>query len=65
VFHRDLRLAYEAFCDGRSNPLEPLPIQYSDYALWQRSWMRGEELECLLGYWQGQLAGVMTLELRK
>ena len=63
VFHRDLRLAYEAFCDGGSNPLESLQIQYADYALWQRSWMQGRELERLLGYWRGQLAGAATLEL--
>ena len=63
VFHRDARLAYEAFCDGGSNPLESLQIQYADYALWQRSWMQGRELERLLGYWRGQLAGAATLEL--
>ena len=63
VFHRDVRLGYEAFCEGGSNPLESLQIQYADYALWQRSWMQGRELERLLGYWRGQLAGAATLEL--
>ena len=63
VFHRDMRFAYEAFCDGGSNPLESLQIQYADYALWQRSWMQSRELERLLGYWRGQLAGAATLEL--
>ena len=63
VFHRDLRLAYEAFREGEENPLDPLQVQYADYAIWQRSWMEGKELERLLGYWQGQLAGAATLEL--
>ena len=63
VFHRDLRLAYEAFCGGAENPLDRLELQYADYALWQRSWMQGKELERVLGYWQRQLAGAQTLEL--
>ena len=63
VFHRDLRLAYEAFCEGGENPFDRLQVQYADYAIWQRSWMQGKELERLLEYWQGQLAGAATLEL--
>ncbi len=63
VFHRDLRLAYEAFCEGRKNPLEPLRFQYGDYAMWQRSWLQGKALEGLLDYWRGQLAGAAVLEL--
>jgi amino acid adenylation domain-containing protein len=63
VFHRHLWLAYEAFREGGNNPLEPLPVQYADYALWQRGWMQGEVLEGLLEYWRGQLAGAATLEL--
>ena len=43
VFHRHLWLAYEAFREGGNNPLEPLPVQYADYALWQRGWMQGRD----------------------
>ena len=37
-------------------PLGPLPIQYADYALWQRQWLQGEVLEAQLAYWRKQLA---------
>ena len=60
---RDLWLAYKAFRKAGNNPLEPLPVQYADYALWQRDWMQGEVLEGLLEYWRGQLAGAAILEL--
>ncbi|HEY6323424.1 MAG TPA: condensation domain-containing protein, partial [Thermoanaerobaculia bacterium] len=43
--------------------LPALPVQYPDFALWQREWLRGEVLEEQLGYWQRQLAGLTTLEL--
>ncbi|GER90134.1 non-ribosomal peptide synthetase [Dictyobacter vulcani] len=43
---------------------EPLPLQYADYALWQRTWLQGEILETQLSYWQEQLAGAPpTLDL--
>ncbi|HEY0525842.1 MAG TPA: amino acid adenylation domain-containing protein, partial [Stellaceae bacterium] len=38
-------------------PLPELPIQYADYALWQRSWLRGEALERQIRYWKDRLAG--------
>ena len=45
-------------------PLEPLPVQYGDYAAWQRQWMEeGGELERQLGYWTTQLRGVEPLQL--
>ncbi|MEO5814769.1 MAG: amino acid adenylation domain-containing protein [Gemmatimonadaceae bacterium] len=44
--------------------LEPLPIQYADYALWQREWLSGEEMERQEAFWRGQLGGQLpTLEL--
>src|SRR5919107_75970 len=63
VFWRELKRLYEAFSEGRPSPLEELPIQYADYALWQRRWLTGEGLEEQLGYWKDQLAGVGSLEL--
>jgi alpha-ketoglutarate-dependent taurine dioxygenase len=57
VFFRELRLLYEAFNAGRPSPLPELPIQYADFAVWQRDHLQGEELERHLSYWKRQLAG--------
>ncbi|HYO51728.1 non-ribosomal peptide synthetase, partial [Archangium sp.] len=44
--------------------LAPLPVQYADYAAWQRGWLQGEALEAQLGYWRRQLEGApRALEL--
>ena len=48
---------YEAFVEGRENPLRPLQVQYADFALWQRRWLEGGALERGLSYWKEQLAG--------
>ncbi|WP_244967360.1 non-ribosomal peptide synthetase [Streptomyces cacaoi] len=58
VFVRDTTALYEAFSAGRPDPLEPLPVQYADYAHWQRTWLDGEVRSRQLGYWTEQLAGV-------
>jgi amino acid adenylation domain-containing protein len=47
---------YEAFSDGRRSPLPELPIQYADFAEWQRARLQGEHLDKLLSYWKEQLA---------
>ncbi|WP_203737922.1 non-ribosomal peptide synthase/polyketide synthase, partial [Actinoplanes italicus] len=43
--------------------LSPLPIQYADYAAWQRAWLTGDVLEAQLGYWRAQLADPPVLQL--
>jgi amino acid adenylation domain-containing protein len=48
---------YEAFVAGRPSPLVPLPIQFADYAVWQRRWMRGAVLETYLDHWRRRLDG--------
>ncbi|WP_258191652.1 non-ribosomal peptide synthase/polyketide synthase, partial [Pseudomonas fluorescens] len=48
---------YAANVQGRDLQLPDLPIQYADYALWQRSWMEAGERERQLGYWTGMLGG--------
>ena len=58
VLGHELTVLYDAYAAGQPSPLPALPIQYADYAQWQRQWLRGEELERLLAYWRGQLAGV-------
>ena len=64
VFARELSVLYEAFAAGRFSPLPDLPIQYADYASWQRQWLQGAVLEKQRGYWRRQLAGAsFALEL--
>jgi amino acid adenylation domain-containing protein len=65
VLIRELTTLYEAFVAGRSAPLPPLPVQYADFALWQRSWLKDEALDTLLDYWTQQLRGATALELAK
>lgn len=58
VFNRELMLLYEAYREGRGNPLPPLAVQYSDYALWQRRNVEVGGLEKGLAYWKTQLTGI-------
>src|SRR6185369_1681710 len=57
VFNRELRALYAAYRAGREDPLPPLPVQYADFALWQRAWLEGGALTAGLAYWREQLAG--------
>jgi amino acid adenylation domain-containing protein len=57
VFVRELTLLYNSFSRGELSPLPELPIQYADFAIWQRGWLQGQTLERLLGYWKNQLTG--------
>src|SRR5207248_1461840 len=56
VLLRELMVLYRAFSAGRPSPLSELPIQYADYAVWQREWLQGAELDRQIGYWKSQLA---------
>ncbi|MEG4028416.1 MULTISPECIES: amino acid adenylation domain-containing protein [unclassified Microcoleus] len=57
VFLRELAAFYEGFTNKNLAPLPPLPIQYADFASWQRQQMQGEILETQLTYWKQQLSG--------
>ena len=57
VLYREVGALYEAFAAGRPSPLTPLPVQFADYACWQRGWLQGAALEDELGYWRETLAG--------
>ncbi|HKV10096.1 MAG TPA: amino acid adenylation domain-containing protein [Thermoanaerobaculia bacterium] len=57
ILLREIGALYGAFAAGRPSPLPPLPIQYADYASWQREWLSGEVVEAQLGYWRERLAG--------
>ncbi|MFF7566135.1 non-ribosomal peptide synthase/polyketide synthase, partial [Streptomyces pseudovenezuelae] len=63
VFRRELRSLYEAFQNCRPVPLAPLPLQYADFAAWQRQWLTGAALASQLAYWVEQLADLPELEL--
>jgi len=64
VLMREFTSLYRAFARGEPSPLPPLPVQYADFARWQRSWLQGAELERQLDYWRRQLAGApAALEL--
>jgi acyl transferase domain-containing protein len=64
IFRRELAECYTARVQGRLPALEELPIQYADFACWQRRWLHGEMLENHLGYWRRQLAGAIpTIDL--
>ncbi len=61
VLGRDVAALYGAFARGLPSPLERLPIQYGDYASWERGWLVGETLESEMAYWREQLAGAPPL----
>ncbi len=63
VFLKEMAEFYRAFASGRTVTLPELPIQYVDFAQWQRNWLQGEVLEKQLAYWKKQLAGLTTLQL--
>ena len=53
----EVRQLYAAFSRGQPSPLPPLPVQYADFACWQREWFQGERLEAQLRYWKEALSG--------
>ena len=61
VLNRELSALYAAFLRGEPDPLPPLPVQYADYAAWQRRWMEGEVLRAQAEYWTRALAGAPEL----
>lgn len=64
VLYRELGALYEAFAAGQPSPLEALPIQYGDFAAWQRAWLQEPVLATQLEYWTRQLAAPLpTLDL--
>jgi len=61
VLARELVTLYEAFLDGKPSPLPELPIQYADFAQWQRQSLQTGELKEALVYWKQQLAGLLPI----
>jgi amino acid adenylation domain-containing protein len=58
---RELIKLYEAFLSNQPSPLDELPIQYADFAIWQREFLKGETLNKQLSYWKQQLADAPVL----
>jgi hypothetical protein len=63
VLMRELEELYTARRAGRPAHLAQLPVQYADYAAWQRAWLSGEVLEEQLSYWRERLRDVSVLQL--
>ena len=63
ILTRELSALYDAFRAGKPSPLSELPIQYPDFAVWERGRLQGEALQEHLAYWESQLAGAGALEL--
>src|SRR5205823_777617 len=64
VLIRELSSLYNAFCAGKPSPLAELPLQYADFALWQRQWLEAAEghvLPIQLDYWRGMLNDIPPL----
>src|ERR1700761_61726 len=63
VLMGELSALYQAFSAGQPSPLAPLPVQYSDYAAWQRKWLSGSRLQRSLAHWRQRLQGLPSLRL--
>ena len=63
VLIREVAALYQAFSSGEASPLPEPPIQYADYAIWQRQRLRGKLLADELAYWREKLSALSTLDL--
>ena len=61
ILFKELSEFYQAFLSNSTVDLPELPIQYADFAVWQRQWLQGEILENQLNYWKKQLTGAPPL----
>ena len=61
ILFGELSEIYDALSRGEPSPLPPLPLQYADYAVWQREWMQGQRLQDGLDYWRAALSGAPAL----
>ena len=63
VLTRELTACYTAYVQGQPAALPALPVQYADFAQWQRGWLHGAVLEAEVGYWRQRLADLPLLAL--
>ncbi len=64
IFWNELSAIWAAFEAGEPSPLPELPLQYADFAVWERDRLRGPILAELVSYWKNRLAGLPVMELR-
>lgn len=58
IFVHEIMQLYSAFVQGKPSPLEPLAVQYADFAAWQRKWFKGKTMDDQIAYWKEQLMGI-------
>ncbi|BAY78055.1 amino acid adenylation domain-containing protein [Nostoc linckia NIES-25] len=63
ILIQELGTLYAAFAQNQPSPLVELPLQYADFAHWQREWLQKEVLQSQLAYWREQLNGISILHL--
>lgn len=61
ILQKELIECYDAYTNSRPPQLADLPIQYSDFALWQRQWINDKTVTLLLDYWKNKLQGIQSL----
>ena len=61
ILLQEMATLYEVYTQSRPSPLPELPIQYADFAVWQREWMRGQAFKSQLAYWRRQLANAPSV----
>ncbi|MCI0489790.1 MAG: amino acid adenylation domain-containing protein, partial [Blastocatellia bacterium] len=63
VLIREVSILYSAYSQDEPSPLPDLPVQYADFSIWQREWLRDEVLKEQLSYWKERLANLPELRL--
>ncbi|MGB8507775.1 MAG: amino acid adenylation domain-containing protein, partial [Pyrinomonadaceae bacterium] len=61
IFFSEMTTLYRAFIAAQPSPLAELPLQFADFAVWQRGWLQGETLEAQVAFWKEELAGAPGL----
>ncbi len=61
ILSREILSLYDGFAHGRTTSLPPLPVQYVDFAVWQRRWLEGKVLEDQLAFWKEALGGELPV----
>src|SRR5262249_22133723 len=65
ILVNEIASSYRSLISDDGEPLAPLPLQYSDYATWQREWLQGDQLAAKFAFWADALKGAsLVLELR-
>jgi amino acid adenylation domain-containing protein/non-ribosomal peptide synthase protein (TIGR01720 family) len=63
ILSHEIQQVYHALSNGRPSLLTPLPVQYADYAIWQRNWLKGNQIASQIAYWKKQLDEATVLEI--